>query len=180
MNLSLGGPSVFSTNGNAITSNAALLTPTGQAKLKKRKISSAKDRSPDSKADGISGALINNKASEMNVVAALSSVLDKEGSAEKGATSKNAGAASTTGKGEETKRESLIANQAAAAKATKMEMYPYKLYNKIEDNYHLANKKALFVNMKTYYEAVGEDPFLALPVTFHIKDGLDDPLFSQF
>ena len=58
--------------------------------------------------------------------------------------------------------------------------YPAKLANKIEDNYHLCNKKALFVNMKNYYEAVGEDPFDGLPVTFHIKEGLDDPNYQAF
>ena len=55
-----------------------------------------------------------------------------------------------------------------------------KLANKIEDNYHLCNKKALFVNMKNYYEAIGEDPFDSLPVTFHIKEGLTDPNFLAF
>lgn len=30
-----------------------------------------------------------------------------------------------------------------------------KLYNKIEDNFHLNNKKALFLNMRNYYEAIG-------------------------
>jgi hypothetical protein len=64
--------------------------------------------------------------------------------------------------------------------ASRSEMYPYKLYNKIEDNYHLANKKALWINMRHYYEAIGEDPFNALPVTFHIKEGLDDPEFFKF
>jgi hypothetical protein len=29
-----------------------------------------------------------------------------------------------------------------------------KLYNKVEDNFHLNNKKALFMNMKNYYEAM--------------------------
>ena len=74
----------------------------------------------------------------------------------------------------------LVGQLRSNANITQLLGYSVELYNKIEDNYHLANKKALFVNMKTYYEAVGEDPFLALPVTFHIKDGLDDPLFSQF
>jgi len=114
----------------------------------------------------------------MNVGSIITSALDKESSADKGTTSKNAAAASTAGKGDETKRESLIPNLNSVNKGSKMEMYPYKLYNKIEDNYHLANKKALFVNMKTYYEAMNEDPFASLPVTFHIKDGLDDPLFA--
>lgn len=65
-------------------------------------------------------------------------------------------------------------------KAFKVEQYPYRIYNKIEDNYHLANKKALWINMKHYYEAIGEDPFNALPVTFHIKTGLDDPEWAKF
>ena len=29
-----------------------------------------------------------------------------------------------------------------------------KLYNKIEDNFHMNNKKALLLNMKNYYEAI--------------------------
>ena len=29
-----------------------------------------------------------------------------------------------------------------------------KLYNKIEDNFHVNNKKALYLNMKNYYEAL--------------------------
>ncbi len=31
--------------------------------------------------------------------------------------------------------------------------------------------------MRSYYEAMGYDPFVALPVTFHVKDGLEDPEF---
>ena len=34
--------------------------------------------------------------------------------------------------------------------------------------------------MKNYYEAIGEDPFNSLPVTFHIKEGLCDPNFHAF
>ena len=30
-------------------------------------------------------------------------------------------------------------------------------YAKMENNYHLSNKKAIFYNMKVYYEAIGED-----------------------
>ena len=54
------------------------------------------------------------------------------------------------------------------------------MYNKIEDNYHLSNKKALFLNMKYFYEAVGENPYNALPVTFHVKAGLEDPEYQEF
>ena len=52
-----------------------------------------------------------------------------------------------------------------------------KLYNKIEDNFHMNNKKALYLNMKNYYEALDQDVFDNLPLTFHIKKGLDDPEF---
>lgn len=55
-----------------------------------------------------------------------------------------------------------------------------KIYNKLEDNYHLSNKKALFLNMRFFYEAIGEDPFVALPMTFHVKSGLQDPEFIKF
>lgn len=55
-----------------------------------------------------------------------------------------------------------------------------KLYNKIEDNFHLNNKKALYLNMKNYYEAMDEDVFANLPLTFHVKAGLNDPEFLKF
>lgn len=55
-----------------------------------------------------------------------------------------------------------------------------KLYNKIEDNFHIANKKALFLNLRNYYESLGQDPFDNLPVTFHIKNGLADSEFIKF
>lgn len=75
---------------------------------------------------------------------------------------------------EEVKKEAAVANN---PRGKPFDTYPAKLANKIEDNYHLCNKKALFVNMKNYYEAIGEDPFDSLPVTFHVKEGLDDPNF---
>ena len=34
--------------------------------------------------------------------------------------------------------------------------------------------------MSTYYRSRGEDVFAYLPVTFHIKDGLEDPMYFQF
>ena len=55
-----------------------------------------------------------------------------------------------------------------------------KLYNKVEDNFHMANKKALLLNMKNYYDAIGGNVFDTLPVTFHIKGGIDDPEFTKF
>lgn len=53
------------------------------------------------------------------------------------------------------------------------------MYNKLEDHFHLSNKKALFLNMKNYYEAVKEDISFALPLTFHIKS-LTDPEHYKF
>ena len=55
-----------------------------------------------------------------------------------------------------------------------------KLYNKIEDNFHMNNKKALYMNLKNYYEAMGQDVFDNLPYTFHVKNASDDPEFARF
>lgn len=55
-----------------------------------------------------------------------------------------------------------------------------RIYNRIEDNFHLSNKKALFWNMMRYYKAIGEDPWKALPVTFHISSGKTDPEWQNF
>ena len=62
------------------------------------------------------------------------------------------------------------------------ELFPYKIYNKVEGSKQLDNKKALFSNLMDYYVSRGEDPHLTLPVTFHIKDGstVNDPSFEDF
>jgi len=44
----------------------------------------------------------------------------------------------------------------------------------------MSNKKALFMNMKNYYEAMAQDVFAHLPFTFHIKNGIDDAEFKRF
>jgi hypothetical protein len=44
----------------------------------------------------------------------------------------------------------------------------------------LSNKKALFWNMVRYYRAMGEDPWKALPVTFHIEHGEKDVEWQNF
>ena len=38
----------------------------------------------------------------------------------------------------------------------------------------------MFLNIRLYYEAMGKDVFNAVPMTFHIKEGLDDPEFNRF
>lgn len=50
----------------------------------------------------------------------------------------------------------------------------------MENNFHLSNKKAIFYNMKVYYEAIGVEYFQRLPLTFHIKEGLNDVQFQKF
>ena len=49
------------------------------------------------------------------------------------------------------------------------------VYGKQENNYHLSNKKAIFYNMRIYFEALGIEYHSQLPLTFHIKEGLSDP-----
>ena len=34
--------------------------------------------------------------------------------------------------------------------------------------------------MSNYYQSINEDPFDYLPVTFHVKTGVDDPEFQRF
>ena len=54
------------------------------------------------------------------------------------------------------------------------------VYNRLEDNFHLANKKALFMNMCSFYRRQGLDPFeVAIPLTFHIKSQ-SDPEYANF
>ena len=55
-----------------------------------------------------------------------------------------------------------------------------RICNHIEDNFHLANKKALLVNMKSYFPTINEDVFRYLPLTFHIKNGLEDEEYKRF
>jgi hypothetical protein len=54
------------------------------------------------------------------------------------------------------------------------------MHNHLEQNYYIGNKKALFYNMKKYYDLQGLNVFDALPITYHITKGLDDGEFKQF
>ena len=38
----------------------------------------------------------------------------------------------------------------------------------------------MFLNIRLYYEAIGKDVFNAVPMTFHVKEGLEDPEFLRF
>jgi len=55
-----------------------------------------------------------------------------------------------------------------------------RLCNHLEGNGHLGNKKAMFYNLKIYYESIGKDPFIAMPLTFHIKEGKTDKEYQKF
>jgi len=55
-----------------------------------------------------------------------------------------------------------------------------KISNHFEYHYHISNKKAMFINMRNYYKTYGQDPFEVLPLTFHIRKGIDDPEFASF
>ena len=47
---------------------------------------------------------------------------------------------------------------------------PALMYNRLDCNYHLSNKKALFYNISSYYNAQGIDPFeVAIPLTFNVR-----------
>ena len=54
-----------------------------------------------------------------------------------------------------------------------------KVYNRLEFNQHLNNKKQLLHNMKIFYKA-NRSCVDALPLTFHIRNGLQDSNFKKF
>lgn len=56
----------------------------------------------------------------------------------------------------------------------------FRVHNHLESNWNLSNKKALFYNMKAYYEVLKENPFDYIPLTFHIQHGIEDKEFLKF
>ncbi len=48
-----------------------------------------------------------------------------------------------------------------------------KVSNRMEKNYHLSNKKALYWNLKHYCQAGNLDLYDHVPVTFHIRNHKD-------
>ena len=55
-----------------------------------------------------------------------------------------------------------------------------KCHNRLEFNTIIADKKNLFYTMKNYYEAIGDDLADYMPLTFHIRNGEEDPKFKEF
>ena len=54
------------------------------------------------------------------------------------------------------------------------------MHNHLINNYVIGNKKALFHTKSSYYAERGEEVFDYLPLTFHIKEGLEDPVYYKF
>ena len=54
------------------------------------------------------------------------------------------------------------------------------VHNHFLQNYHIGNKKALFYNLKRYYNLQNKNVFKIIPLTFHIKNGLTDPEYMNF
>lgn len=80
--------------------------------------------------------------------------------------------------GEDT--EELVKSSKKGHNLTVLDPTKVKIYNRMECNYHLSNKKALFYNMRAYYEAIKENPYDYLPLTFHIKSGTEDKEYAKF
>merc|ERR1712176_1226487 len=156
---------VNSKDKNAIGNGGSVLN-TPNNKLKKRKYA-ASARSPESANNTDEKEKASNEGLTLNKIDPASITEDQR-------------SPSGTATKEEPKKEIAQTVAQMRNQQTKVEPFPIKLYNKIEDNYHLSNKKALLLNMKAYYEAMHEEPFDSLPVTFHVKDGLSDPNWQEF
>jgi tubulin---tyrosine ligase len=55
-----------------------------------------------------------------------------------------------------------------------------RVHNHFCNNFLIGNKKALFQTMSEYYSRRGERVFDHLPLTFHIKNGLEDDEYLKF
>ena len=54
------------------------------------------------------------------------------------------------------------------------------MHNHLEFNHYIGNKKALFYNLKQYYDLLKKNVFEIIPLTFHIKTGTKDEEFLNF
>ena len=71
-------------------------------------------------------------------------------------------------------------NRYFKSKTVKIELKGLKIHNHLPNNYIIGNKKALFYTMSKYYEMSNENVFDYLPLTFHIQNGLEDPVYLKF
>ena len=54
------------------------------------------------------------------------------------------------------------------------------MHNHLDKNYNLCSKKYLFLNLKQFCMNQGDTVYDYVPLTFHIKNGVDDPEFKKF
>ena len=54
-----------------------------------------------------------------------------------------------------------------------------RMHNHLENNWNLSNKKALFYNMKAYYESFKDDYSKYLPRIGFVKSDLPHPKWSE-
>lgn len=87
-----------------------------------------------------------------------------------------------TGNETQAKKQSIVGSDDFKSKLEMCKKQMQKIYNRLEFNQHLNNKKALFINMRNYYTycCENEDVFNTLPLTFHIKTGQGDPEYIKF
>lgn len=52
------------------------------------------------------------------------------------------------------------------------------IQNHLPENYYIGNKKALFYNLKRYYEYAHKALSDAIPLTFHLSKGTDDQNYT--
>jgi hypothetical protein len=57
---------------------------------------------------------------------------------------------------------------------------PQLIHNHFCNNFIIGNKKALLQTMADYYATIGKDVFSSLPLTFHIKNGIEDDQYLKF
>lgn len=55
-----------------------------------------------------------------------------------------------------------------------------RIYNKMQGNQCLSDKKHLFFNMRDMYRSLGKDPFSIMPLTYVINNGLNDMEWDNF
>ena len=54
------------------------------------------------------------------------------------------------------------------------------IYNRLEGNKNITNKKDLFINLMQFYEDTDQDPNDHIPLTFLIENGVHDSTFVSF
>ena len=83
--------------------------------------------------------------------------------------------------GVEDKLNEILDNEIYRALETTSTLSPLKVkvYNKLEGNSELASKKKLLSNMQSFYLGEKKDPFLFVPLSFHVVNGSKDTAFKK-